>query len=167
GDSVTVASASLSDGGFVVIHDSTLVSDGATFDSIRGHSDYLDAGSHSNIEVSLDEPLTSDATVYAMPHLDTNGNQQDDFVSSNGSEDGPYTMNGSAVTDSADVTIQTATATPTATATATATATPTATATATEPPSTATPTTTQPGFGVIVSVLALLGAALIALRRRD
>ncbi|SDZ84526.1 PGF-CTERM protein [Haloplanus vescus] len=66
---------------------------------------------------------------------------------------------------------------PTATATATSTATPTPTpeptATATVTPTataTATPTTTTsdgPGFGPVVAVVALVGAALAAIRRRD
>jgi PGF-CTERM protein len=60
----------------------------------------------------------------------------------------------------------TETDTPTATATPTATPTPTETATATATPEdTETTTTTTPGFGAVVAVLALLGAALLALRR--
>jgi surface glycoprotein (TIGR04207 family)/PGF-CTERM protein len=67
---------------------------------------------------------------------------------------------------------ETATPTPTETDTPTATATPTATPTPEEtetatatPEDTETTTTTTPGFGAVVAVLALLGAALLALRR--
>jgi PGF-CTERM protein len=60
----------------------------------------------------------------------------------------------------------TETDTPTATATPTATPTPEETETATATPEdTETTTTTTPGFGAVVAVLALLGAALLALRR--
>lgn len=64
-------------------------------------------------------------------------------------------------TADAATTTATATATTTPTPTATATATPTATAT-TDPPVT---TTSQPGFGVIVAVVALLISAVLARRR--
>ena len=42
----------------------------------------------------------------AMPHLDTNGNQTYDFLTSNGDADGPYTMDGQPVLDSAMFTVQ-------------------------------------------------------------
>jgi len=93
GNSVTVDSASLSQGGFVTIHDGTLL-DGATFDSVRGTSEYLESGDHSDIEVSLDTPYEEDGTAVAMPHLDTNGNQEYDFVDTEGGEDSPYTTEG-------------------------------------------------------------------------
>lgn len=35
----------------------------------------------------------------AMPHLDTNGNEEYDFVDTGGSEDGPYVAGGNAVVD--------------------------------------------------------------------
>ncbi|MFB6268127.1 MAG: PGF-CTERM sorting domain-containing protein [Halodesulfurarchaeum sp.] len=57
------------------------------------------------------------------------------------------------------------TATPTPTPTRTATPTETPTATATETP-TETTTTTTPGFGLTVALVALLGAAMLAIRRR-
>ena len=66
----------------------------------------------------------------------------------------------------------TPTATPTPTPTPSPTPTPTATPddgtpTATEDPGTTAPEDGQPGFGVIVSLIALLGAALLAARRFD
>jgi hypothetical protein len=87
--------------GFVTIHDSSLI-EGATFESIRGSSAYLGPGLHGNVEVLLDKPLEDDDTVYAMPHKDTNGNQQYDFKTSDGGADGPYTADGGAVTDPGD-----------------------------------------------------------------
>jgi surface glycoprotein (TIGR04207 family)/PGF-CTERM protein len=176
GEEVRVASATLSEGGFVTIHDSTL-QDGDAFGSVRGTSEYLEAGSSSGITVTLDDPISESQTLIAMPHQDTNGNEAYDFVSSEGADDGPYTANGSAVTDSASVTVEEPTPTPTETAepTPTETAEPTPTETAepgTEPP-TDPPETPEPtdgdgaGFGIVVALIALIGAALLAIRRND
>jgi surface glycoprotein (TIGR04207 family)/PGF-CTERM protein len=174
GDEVTVASATLSEGGFVTIHDATL-QDGDVFGSVRGTSDYLDNGTSTDIVVTLDDPISETQTLIAMPHQDTNGNEAYDFVSSEGAQDGPYTSGGEAVVDSAQVTYEEPTPTPTATPEPTATATPEPTATATpmptetEPPSTPEPTTTGDGagFGAVVALIALIGAALLAVRRNE
>jgi PGF-CTERM protein len=103
GETVTVASVTLSDGGFVTIHDSTLL-DGDALGSVRGTSTYLGPGTHTDVEVTLDEPLEEDDTLVAMPHRDTDGNEAYTFVESEGSADGPYTAAGSVVVASADVT---------------------------------------------------------------
>jgi PGF-CTERM protein len=105
GTTVTVDSASLSHGGFVTIHDGSVL-DGAVFDSVRGTSGYLEAGQHSDIEVSLDDPYEEAGTAIAMPHLDTNDNEEYDFLSSEGEEDGPYTADGEAVVDDASLTVE-------------------------------------------------------------
>jgi len=164
GTTVTVDSASLSNGGFVTIHDGSLA-DGAVFDSVRGTSAYLEAGSHSDIEVSLDAPYESDGAAIAMPHQDTNGNEAYDFVSSDGAEDGPYTADGAAVTDDASLTVETTTE---ETPTPSPSPTPTPdeeTPTPTEETPTPTDTEGQPGFGAALAIVALAGAALLALRR--
>jgi PGF-CTERM protein len=105
GSTVTVDSASLSHGGFVTIHDSTVL-DGAVFDSVRGSSEYLEPGDHSDIEVTLDDPYEEDGTAVAMPHLDTNDNEGYDFVDSEGASDSPYTASGEAVVDDASLTVE-------------------------------------------------------------
>jgi PGF-CTERM protein/surface glycoprotein (TIGR04207 family) len=173
GEEVRVASATLSEGGFVTIHDSTLQDD--PFGSVRGTSEYLEPGSSSGITVTLDDPITESQTLIAMPHMDTNDNEAYDFVTSDGAEDSPYTANGSAVTDEAEVTIEMATETPTPTAEPT----PTPTAEPTPTPSEPTPTETEPptpeptttgdgaGFGIVLALIALIGAALLAVRRND
>jgi len=163
GTTVTVDRVYVPDGGFVTIHDGTLL-DGATFDSVRGTSDYLESGESTDVEVSLDTPYEGDnGTVIAMPHMDSNDNEAYDFVTSEGSDDGPYTnAEGEAVTDAASLTVDTSTPTPTATATAT----PEPTATATdEATATETASEDQPGFGAVIALIALLGAALLAARR--
>lgn len=64
---------------------------------LLGVSDYLEAGSHEHVPVTLDRPLESDnVTVIAMAHQDTNGNQAFDYALSNQSVDGPYTQSESA-----------------------------------------------------------------------
>ncbi|WP_415381194.1 BGTF surface domain-containing protein [Halosimplex sp. TS25] len=180
---VRVESVTLSDGGFVAIHS------GSASGDVIGTSGYLGAGTHSNVRIDLDTPVNETTTLVAMPHLDDNSNNLYDFPEA----DAPYSVNGTTVTDSAEVTVGDATPTPTATATPTATPTPTDTPTAT-PTATATPTDTPtpteaddggdggdggddtpeptttadgPGFGVAVSLIALLAAALLTARRRD
>ncbi|WP_191965429.1 MULTISPECIES: hypothetical protein [Haloferax] len=132
GTTVTVTSATLSAGGFIAIHDAS--------GAVVGASEYLEPGDQSNVTVTLAEPLTENATLTAMPHLDTNDNQQLDFLTSEGAEDGPYTMNGAPVTDTANVIVGAAEPTPTATPTAT----PTTEEPTTEAPTTEEPTTEEP-----------------------
>ena len=103
---VTVDSATLSQGGFVTIHDGTLL-DGEVIGSVRGTSDYLEAGSHEDVEVSLDNPYESDGTAIAMAHLDSNNSEGYDFVDTEGGEDGPYvTDGGDPVLDDAALTVE-------------------------------------------------------------
>jgi PGF-CTERM protein/surface glycoprotein (TIGR04207 family) len=163
-DTITVESAFLPNGnGFVTIHDGTLL-DGEVIASVRGTSEYLDSENPQSIEVSLDTPYEEDGTAIAMPHQDTNDNEEYDFVDTEGSEDGPYVgEDGNAVTDDASVTFE---AEETATPEPTETATPEPTDTPTED-GTETGSDGQPGFGAVVALVALLGAALLAARRRS
>ncbi|ELZ96808.1 hypothetical protein C440_03503 [Haloferax mucosum ATCC BAA-1512] len=97
GTAVTVAHANLSDGGYIAILDKN--------GSVLGATEYLEPGEQTNVTVSLAEPLNESTMLTAQAHLDTNDNQMLDFLTSNGTEDGPYTMNGTPVTDDAYVTI--------------------------------------------------------------
>jgi PGF-CTERM protein len=105
GTAVVIDRVDLSEGGFVTVHDATVL-DGDTFDSVAGTSEYLEAGVHENVTVTLDERLTSGQTLIAMPHMDSDGNQNYTFVEDDGGADGPFTYNGSAVVDPAEVTIE-------------------------------------------------------------
>ncbi|MFB6139787.1 MAG: BGTF surface domain-containing protein [Halosimplex sp.] len=184
---VVVDSVTLSDGGFVAIHE------GSASGDVIGTSKYLQAGQHTDVRIALDSDVNDTTTLVAMPHLDTNANNLYDFPEA----DAPYTADGSAVTDSASVSLNVETPTPTATPSPTPTATPSPTPTATPSPTptatpsptptatpsptatpeeggnggneTPTPTTSDggPGFGVAVSLIALLAAALLAARRRE
>ncbi len=116
GTSVTVDSVNMTDGGFVVIHDDSLL-EGEVTGSVVGVSEYLEPGEHDNVTVTLfdgvpgatfnETELTDNETLIAMPHRDRNASETYDFVATNGSEDGPYVDNGTAITDSANVTVET------------------------------------------------------------
>jgi len=160
GETIVVDEVTLHDGGFVTVHDSSLA-DGAVFDSIRGTSEYLAPGTHSNVEITLDEPLSEDDSVFAMAHQDANANEAYDFPATEGDEDGPYVAAGGPVMSLADATV-----------------------TATDDGMDSDDETngddgmdsddmdddgtndSTPGFGVIVALVALLAAALFAGRRR-
>ncbi|WP_227353240.1 DUF7282 domain-containing protein [Haladaptatus salinisoli] len=105
GETVTIDSVTMSEGGFVTLHNRSLL-DGNVVGSVVGSSEYLEPGTHENVTVTLDEPLTESQPLIAMPHLDTNGNQQYDFVASGGAEDLPYVVNGEVVVDPALVRVE-------------------------------------------------------------
>jgi uncharacterized surface protein with fasciclin (FAS1) repeats len=87
-------------GGFVVLHDSTELANRGAIPSIIGVSEYISPSSIANeVEVQLDEAVSDSTTVGAMPHEDTNDNQTYDFVTSAGTEDTPYTLEGDPVID--------------------------------------------------------------------
>lgn len=96
-DTVSVEGAYLPDGGFVVLHDSTDLADQGAAPSVVGVSDYLEPGIHTDVQIVVDE-VTNPATLGAMPHTD-DGNELYTFPTS----DGPYTKNGAAVIDYADI----------------------------------------------------------------
>jgi len=128
---VRVASATLSDGGFIAIHE------GSASGDVIGVSNQLSDGTHSDVRVLLDEDVDEGTTLVAMPHLDDNSNNNYDFPSA----DAPYTSGGAPVTDSGVVSFPaTPTPTPTPEPTPTPTEEPTPTPTPTPEP---TPTPTE------------------------
>jgi PGF-CTERM protein len=165
GTSVTVDSVTLHDGGFVTVHDATLT-EGQVFESVRGTSEYLGPGTHTNVTVTLDEPLSGTNTVYAMAHADTDGDMAYSFVESEGASDGPYTAAGAPVMADAQVEA------PAMTTAASGEPTEEPTTTTAEETTTADGTTETtesggtPGFGVGAALAALLAAGALALRRR-
>ncbi|ACV48064.1 MULTISPECIES: DUF7282 domain-containing protein [Halomicrobium] len=168
GSTVTVDSVTTENGGFVAIHLNNASGE------VIGNSEYLDSGTQQDVEISLDSALDENATVVAMPHQDTNDNEEYDFGDGDGA-DGPYTENGSAVTDSASITIQTTEDTPTPTDTPEDTPTDTATPdegedmtdTPTDDGGDETTTGDGAGFGAVVALVGLLAAALLATRRNN
>lgn len=107
---VVVRDVALSEGGFVTLHDARLLQ-GDPFGSVVGVSEYLAAGRHQAVEIGIDDPGAIAAVelparpLFPMPHFDTNGNQEYDFVTSEGTEDVPYTRAGQAVIDAGLVTV--------------------------------------------------------------
>jgi len=106
GSEVTVESASVPDGGFVVVHDESLV-DRAIIDSMLGQSAFLEPGVHRDVTVELDDPLEESQRLIAVLYRDENENEEYDFVTSNRTVDGPYTREGQrkAVHDFASITV--------------------------------------------------------------
>lgn len=104
GDTLVVDGTSFPEGGgFIVLHDQQELQAGNVTGSIVGVSDYLEPGIHNQVKIALTEDVTQNTTLGAMPHQDTDGDEEYDFQSSNGSQDGPYTLEGSAVIDFADI----------------------------------------------------------------
>ncbi|WP_226023246.1 DUF7282 domain-containing protein [Halomicrobium salinisoli] len=106
GSAAVVQSANLSEGGFLTLRDAPPgAADGA--ESVLGTSASLEAGEHENVTVPLSENLTENATLYAVAHRDTDGDEQADFVATDGEVDQPYlNWSGEAVNDSAAVTVE-------------------------------------------------------------
>lgn len=115
GTTVVVDSVTMSEGGFVAIHDSTLF-DGDALGSVVGVSEYLSPGTHENVEVTLfdvpgatfeDDSLPAgEQTLVAMPHLDSDGDETYDFVATGSDADGPYFGADGPVVDPAQVTVE-------------------------------------------------------------
>ncbi|UPV75441.1 hypothetical protein M0R89_05075 [Halorussus limi] len=103
GERIVVESATLPEGGFIAIHDSSVAE--APLASVLGNSVYLEPGTHENVTITLARPITESQTLVAMPHFDTNNNQVYDFVLSTGEVDGPYTTDGQVLVDQANVTV--------------------------------------------------------------
>jgi PGF-CTERM protein len=170
GESVTIDSATLPDGGFAVVYDEG--------NDRIGHSDYLDASDHENLTVSLNESV-EDSQVLVVTLYRNNGTE--DY---NASEDTQayQTETGADVSDvayvyfedqsrddaGASTTDETTTATGDETAEESADETTEAAVADDESGDEATEESSGgiPGFTPITAVVALLAAALVALRRR-
>ncbi len=116
GSTVSVDGLFVPDGGYVAIHDSSLL-EGDAVGSVVGVSEYLDAGYHEDVTVALfenvegadfdDRELADGETLVAMPHMETTDDTTYDFVASDGEDDGPYVTDGDAVVDDGNVTLVT------------------------------------------------------------
>jgi flagellar protein FlaJ len=97
---LTVDSASLSAGGFVVVHDDNMNGD------VLGVSGYLVPGSHGDVTIELDNPPSDGQTIVLVAHMDTNDNQQLDYAFGTGGEtDRPYGASGDSEFTTVEVTI--------------------------------------------------------------
>lgn len=108
GTGVTVRSVTVPRAGFVVVHDTGIVRGNVT-GSMLGVSGFLEAGTHRNVTVRLDEQLNESQRLVAIAYRDSNDNREFDFLASRRTADGPYTLPGEreAVNEIASVTIET------------------------------------------------------------
>jgi flagellar protein FlaJ len=89
GGQLTVDSASVSTGGFVVVHAQDANG------TVLGTSGYLEPGSHSDVRVTLNEQPPDGQPLVLVAHLDTNENGRLDYDFENPSEtDRPYAASG-------------------------------------------------------------------------
>jgi hypothetical protein len=127
GTAVVVQRVVVPEGGFVVIHNATNVSEqtaeqetefegvtrtettvseargqGYAAGEVLGNSTYLEPGVHEDVTVTLNETLEENQVLIAMLHRDTNDDQQYDFPEA----DDPYTEDDRPVTDWAFVTVE-------------------------------------------------------------
>ncbi len=91
GTTVTIRSVTVPRGGFVVVHDTGIVR-GEVVESMIGQSGYLEAGTHRNVTIRLDESVNESQRLVAVLYRDSDGDREYDFVSSNRVLDGPYRM---------------------------------------------------------------------------
>ncbi|PSQ05329.1 hypothetical protein BRC97_09435 [Halobacteriales archaeon QS_6_71_20] len=110
-DEAVVRDVTLSDGGFVALHDARLLS-GKPFESVVGVSEYLDPGHHQSVEVEVDdadeiaEVDLPARPLVPIPYRDTDDDETYGFVDSHGEKDGPYTKAGVSTIDAGLVTIE-------------------------------------------------------------
>jgi flagellar protein FlaJ len=96
GDAVVVDSVSLSDGGYVVVRQQT--QDG----TVVGHSQYLEAGTHRNVRVELDDTYADEMELFAVAYVDSDGDAAFDGPGAT-EPDSPYAGADSRVIDRATV----------------------------------------------------------------
>ncbi|WP_263821321.1 fasciclin domain-containing protein [Salinibacter sp.] len=101
-DSLTVDGSYFPEaGGYIVLHE------GSAGGPVVGSSEYVEGPGISNeVQVYLDEDYSGESavTLVAMPHEETTGDETLDFdPPTNTSDDVPYTLDGQAVTDEAEI----------------------------------------------------------------
>ncbi|WP_313690956.1 DUF7282 domain-containing protein [Halorarum halobium] len=112
GTTVTIDSVTLPEGGFVAVRNDEL--DESDPLDVVGVSSYLEAGTHDNVTVELfdvagrefdESALTADRTLSAVPHFDTDGDEEFTYVESAGDADEPYVEDGAPAGDDAEISI--------------------------------------------------------------
>lgn len=104
GESILVQSATLPENGFIAIYDSSR--SGNATNQIVGASYPLSAGTSDNIRIQFDQPVSESKSLTAVVHTDSNGNDQFDYVSSNGQQDPPLMQGDRRIVDIAQVDVQ-------------------------------------------------------------
>ncbi|WP_079977578.1 DUF7282 domain-containing protein [Halococcus sediminicola] len=129
GVDVTVQSVTVPQGGFVVVHNQSYLRGGDPTETSVGYSQYLSAGTHRNVSITLLESVRRDQQLVAIPARDTDGNQSYDYIRTDSFQDVGYTDGGKVVTDTARATITGSISTAEATSSVAVSDTPTATGT--------------------------------------
>ncbi len=102
GTTITVASVDLPAPGFVAVHSDG----GGSPGPVIGTSDLLPAGSSTDVSIALAEPLTGDATVFPMVHIDTDGNGVYEFGSVEGVDGPGVTADGEVAVVPGEITVR-------------------------------------------------------------
>ncbi|ELZ18458.1 hypothetical protein C477_10333 [Haloterrigena salina JCM 13891] len=103
GETVAVDELDLSEGGFVAIYAADAVADPG---AVLGTSSALEAGTHSGVEIDLEEPIEEDQPLTAVVHHDTNDDGTFEYGDTDGAEDVPYVTDaGVPVLDTAFVSV--------------------------------------------------------------
>jgi hypothetical protein len=90
-DTLTVAQARLPRGGFLIAHNESYQRTGGAVTSAVAISRYLPPGNYSNVSLSVKQGALDESQIVTIrPSLDTNDNQQYDFVRSDGFQDVAY-----------------------------------------------------------------------------
>lgn len=116
GRTVRIRELTVSEGGYVAIHDARRTDAGLTH-NIIGVSGYYEPGTYRNVTVTLfDVPgfnfsdnahLMGNVRVFATVHNETNGNTTFEYITSGRARDGPYrTDSGAVAVDFAVLTVQ-------------------------------------------------------------
>jgi hypothetical protein len=91
-NTLIVAHVYLPKGGFLVAHNESYLRTGDAVTSAIGVSQYLSPGNHTNVTVRLSSSALNETQIVTIrPSLDTNNNQQYDFIRSGGFQDVAYT----------------------------------------------------------------------------
>jgi len=85
GGTVTVDQVNLSEDGYVAVANES----GRNPSSVRGAT-YLEAGTHSDVEVDIEPPVADQTELWAQVHLDSNGDQRFNYTRSGGEVDEPF-----------------------------------------------------------------------------
>ncbi|MFC7214167.1 hypothetical protein ACFQO4_08760 [Saliphagus sp. GCM10025334] len=104
GETVTIDDVTLSEGGFVAVHDGRWL-EGERADSVIGVSEYLEPGEHESVTVTLFEDVPGaeyevdalepgEHSLFAVPYRDGDNDQEFDRIDTDDGEDSPYVRQG-------------------------------------------------------------------------
>ncbi len=105
GSSIVVASVTLPSPGFIAVHGDG----GGSPGPVIGHSALLPAGTSTDVEIALGEPLAATGSVFPMAHIDVDGDGEYGFFPPDNTVDGPaQTADGNVAVVGGEVTVEAA-----------------------------------------------------------